>query len=160
MTARRMDLRADNPELMGCVLPHEVTHIVLGDLFADAPLPRWADEGMAVLAEPRAQVDRYLKTMIRLRQEGKLLHLNQVLRQDYPDAATITVFYVQSVSVVEFLVSAKGAAAFAAFARDAAGGLDAALARHYGLRNAAELEDRWLRAAFTEIDRQMGYVGR
>lgn len=160
VTARRMDLRADNPELMGCVLPHEVTHIVLGDLFADAPLPRWADEGMAVLAEPRAQVDRYLKTMIRLRQEGKLLHLNQVLRQDYPDAATITVFYVQSVSVVEFLVSAKGAPAFAAFARDAAGGLDAALARHYGLRNAAELEDRWLRAAFTEIDRQMGYVGR
>jgi tetratricopeptide (TPR) repeat protein len=160
VTARRIDLRADNPELMGCVLPHEVTHVVLGDLFADTPLPRWADEGMAVLAEPRAQVDRYLKTMIRLRQEGKLLHLAQVLRPEYPDAASITVFYVESVSVVEFLVRSKGAPAFAAFARDASGGLDAALARHYGLKNVAELEDRWLRATFTEVDRQMGYGGR
>jgi len=157
VTARRIDLRADNPELLGCVLPHEVTHVVLGDLFADMPLPRWADEGMAVLAEPRAQVDRYLKTMIRLRQEGKLLHLSQVLRPEYPDAASITVFYVESVSVVEYLVGLKGAPAFAAFARDATGGLDAALARHYGMRNVAELEDRWLRATFTEIDRQMGF---
>jgi hypothetical protein len=73
VVARRMDLRADEPNLLGGTLPHEVTHVVLGDLFADINLPRWADEGMAVLSEPRSQVERYGKTMIRLRQEGKLI---------------------------------------------------------------------------------------
>jgi hypothetical protein len=114
---------------------------------------------MAVLAEPRAQVDRYLKTMIRLRQEGRLIPLAQILGQsDYPDAATITVFYVESVSVVEFLVGLKGAPAFAAFVRDLGRGLDAALTQHYGIRNVADLQERWLRATFTEIDRAMGYA--
>src|SRR6185436_11357861 len=47
VASRRMELRADNPELIGVTLPHEVTHVVLGDLFADTALPRWADEGMA-----------------------------------------------------------------------------------------------------------------
>ncbi|MBX7103958.1 MAG: hypothetical protein K1X57_07745 [Gemmataceae bacterium] len=154
ITARRIDLRADNPELANVTMPHEITHIVLGDLFVDAPLPRWADEGMAVLAEPRTQVDRYLKTMIRLRQEGKLVPLAQILgKSEYPDAASVTVFYVESVSVVEFLVNQKGPAEFAAFMRDSSGGLEAALRSHYGINDVATLQDRWLRATFTEIDR-------
>jgi tetratricopeptide (TPR) repeat protein len=154
VVSRRLDLRADNPDLGSVTLPHEVTHVVLGDLFADTTLPRWADEGMAVLAEPRSQVDRYLKTMVRLRREGKLVPLAQILtKPEYPDAASVTVFYVESVSVVEFLVNQKGPASFAAFVRDSADGLDAALQKHYGLRDVATLQDHWLRATFTEIDR-------
>jgi hypothetical protein len=33
-------------------LPHEITHVVLADRFNTKPMPRWADEGMAVLTEP------------------------------------------------------------------------------------------------------------
>src|SRR5262249_34599928 len=149
-----MDLRSDDANLLGITLPHEVTHLVLGDLFSDAALPRWADEGMAVLAEPRTQVDRYLKTMVRLRNEGRLIPLAQILGQyEYPDVKLITVFYVESVSVVEFMVNLKGASAFVAFLRDSGRGMDAALQKHYAIRNVADLQDHWLRATFTEIDR-------
>src|SRR5262249_71536 len=56
VTGRRIDLHADDVNLFGCVLPHETTHVVLGDLFAGVPLPRWADEGMAVLSESPSQI--------------------------------------------------------------------------------------------------------
>ncbi len=161
ITSRRIDLRADNPDLAGITLPHEITHVVLADLFPDGSLPRWADEGMAVLSEPRSQVERYLKTMVRLRNESKLIPLTKILtRTEYPDAASVTVFYVESVSVVEFLVNRKGAPELIQFLKDATTGFDAALQRHYGLNNVAQLEEAWRRATFTEIDRAMGVGGR
>ena len=49
----RTNLRADHPQVLTAILPHEVTHVVLADLFTTQQIPRWADEGMAVLAEPR-----------------------------------------------------------------------------------------------------------
>jgi hypothetical protein len=58
-TGRRIDLVADNPNLLPAALPREVTHVVLADIFSAPLLPRWADEAMAVLAEPRANVERY-----------------------------------------------------------------------------------------------------
>lgn len=154
VTGRRIDLRADNSDLSAVTLPHEITHVVLADLFADVTLPRWADEGMAVLSEPRQQVDRYLKTMVRLRTEGRLVPLAQIMNQtEYPDAASVTVFYVESVSVVEFLVNRRGPAAFVAFLRDAHTGMGPALQKHYGIKDVPSLQDQWLRATFTEVDR-------
>jgi hypothetical protein len=147
---RRLDLRADDPNLLTGLIPHETTHLVLGDLFADAPLPRWADEGMAVLAEPRSQVERYAKTLHRCRAQGELVHLVQLLqRSDYPEAAGITAFYVESVSVVDFLVELRGPKVFVQFLKDAQRGkLEAALQKHYECRTVAELEGRWLRHLF------------
>jgi hypothetical protein len=43
--ARRVNLRADHPQLLSAILPHEVTHVVLADLFTRQQIPRWADEG-------------------------------------------------------------------------------------------------------------------
>src|SRR5205814_10251342 len=87
VTARRLDLRADEPNLLAGVVPHEATHLVLGDLFAEVPLPRWADEGMAVLSEPRGRIDRYVQTLHACRQRGQLLPLEKLLaKADYPDA--------------------------------------------------------------------------
>jgi hypothetical protein len=145
VVGRRLDLRADDPNLVTSVVPHETTHLVLGDLFADAPLPRWADEGMAVLAEPRARFDRFVRTLHSNRRQGRLVPLDRLFaKDDYPDAALITVFYVQSVSVVDFLVAEKGPQAFVQFLRDVAkSGLEAALQKHYDCRNIAMLEERW-----------------
>src|SRR6516164_717562 len=97
---RRLDLRADDPNLLTCVVPHETTHIVLADLFADSPLPRWADEGMAVLAESPARLDRFERTLHSSRRQGRLVPLDKLFaKTEYPEAALITVFYVESVSV-------------------------------------------------------------
>ena len=105
---RRLDLRADEPNLLTSTLPHETTHLVLGELFADGALPRWADEGMAVLAEPRSQFEHFVRTLHRCRAQGELVHLGQLMqRSDYPPAAAITAFYVQSVSIVDFLVGER-----------------------------------------------------
>jgi hypothetical protein len=136
------------------VLPHETTHLVLGDLFADAPLPRWADEGMAVLAESRARCDRYARTLYTCRRQGKLVPLAQLFAQpEYPDAALITAFYVESVSVVDFLVGEKGPQAFVQFLRDVPRtGLDGALERHYGCRNVVALEEQWRIKLFAGVD--------
>ncbi|MFO0809436.1 MAG: peptidase MA family metallohydrolase [Gemmataceae bacterium] len=143
---RRVDLRADEPNTVSNVVPHEATHLVLADLF-DAPLPRWADEGMAVLAEPRSHVDRYLRTLVSSWKQGKLVPLAQVLKQpDYPDAAAITAFYVESVSLVDFLVEEKGPETLVAFLRDVQhnAGIDAAIKKHYGFANGQEMQNRWL----------------
>jgi hypothetical protein len=150
VTARRLDLRADAPDLLAAVVPHETTHLVLADLFAGAPLPRWADEGMAVLAEPRARRDRYARTLHTWRQRGQLVPIAQFVgRQDYPDRAAITAFYVQSASVVDYLVGLNGPRAFTQFLRDAQrGDLNAALKKHYNCRDVEELQDRWLRQTF------------
>lgn len=152
--ARRLDLRADEPNLLSAVVPHETTHLVLGDLFADVTLPRWADEGMAVLSEPRSRFERFAKTLHSNRRQGKLIPLTQVLGKDeYPEASLITVFYVESVSVVEFLVAEKGPQTFVQFLRDAAkSNLDAALQKHYDFRGIDALQDRWLTKTFSEPD--------
>lgn len=163
VTSRRIDVRADNQDLAAITLPHEITHVVLADLFPDGSLPRWADEGMAVLSEPRSQVERYLKTMMRLRSpsEKKLIPLSKILtRNEYPDSANVTVFYVESVSVVEFLVNQKGTIELVKFLKDAKGDLEGALQRHYGWNSVAQLEEAWRRATFTEIDQAMGVAGR
>jgi hypothetical protein len=147
VTARRLDVRADEPNLLAGVVPHEATHLVLGDLFAEVPLPRWADEGMAVLSEPRGRIDRYLQTLNACRQRGQLLPLEKLLaKADYPDAASVTVFFVESVSVVDYLVGVNGPRAFVEFMRDTQrGNVDAALKKHYQCANVAELQARWLR---------------
>jgi tetratricopeptide (TPR) repeat protein len=149
IVGRRIDVRADDVNLLPNTLPHEMTHIVVADLFGDQEPPRWADEGMAVLAESRPAIDRYLKTLPRCRREGTLAPLSQFLESsDYPAAERITGFYVQSVSVVDYLVSLKGAPAFAMFVRHAPRyGFEQALEKHYGIKGSADLQARWERHA-------------
>jgi len=150
VTARRLDLRADEPNLLAGVVPHETTHLVLGDLFADVPLPRWADEGMAVLSEPRGRIDRYVQTLHACRQRGQLVPLEKLLvKADYPDAASVTVFFVESVSVVDYLVGVNGPRTFVEFMRDAQrGSVETALKKHYQCATIAELQARWLRKLY------------
>ena len=58
VTVRRIKLRGDAANLVAAVVPHEVTHVLLADLFLARPIPRWADEGIAVLSEPAVEQER------------------------------------------------------------------------------------------------------
>ncbi len=152
VVGRRLDLRADDANLLACVVPHETTHLVLGDLFADAPPPRWADEGMAVLAEPRSRFDRFTRTLYSNRRQNRLVPLDRLFgKDDYPDATLITAFYIESVSVVDFLVAEKGPQTFVQFVHDVTkSGLEAALQKHYDCRSVTMLEERWRAKMFSE----------
>jgi hypothetical protein len=147
-TRRRIDLAGDNPQLLTAALPREVTHVVLADLFPDPLLPRWADEAMAILAEPRANVDRYLRAVPRCRRDGQLFAVGSLLTSsDFPAASAVTGFYVESVSLVSMLVSDRGEKAFSIFLKDAPRyGYEKALLRNYQIKSFQELQERWQRS--------------
>lgn len=154
VTKRRIDLAGDNPNLLPAAIPHEVTHVVLTDLFPNPMLPRWADEAMAILAEPRESIDRYLRALPKARNEHKLFAVGELLRMnEFPEASAITAFYVQSVSLVDLLVAEKGPQSFSLFLQAAQRyGVESALARSYGIRSFDELQKRWQRKAFQKSD--------
>ncbi len=145
---RHIHLHGDGDELLRAVLPHEVTHAVLAGHFGGR-VPRWADEGMAVLSEPPDRVEAHLRFLPRWRDEGRLLPLRGLVNQeDYPDPRSLGSFYAQSVSLVDFLVRAKSPDAFAAFLRESLReGYETALRHHYGW-SWRELERRWREHAF------------
>jgi hypothetical protein len=150
--SRRIDLHCDNLDLLTAVLPHETTHVVLAGNFGEQPVPRWADEGIAVLTEPRPKIERHLRNLAQHRQEGQLFHLRQLVQMnDYPQPQQIPAFYAQSVSLVDFLSHEKGPQVFCQFVRDGLrSGYDSALQRHYGYRSFEELESQWSAVAFRD----------
>jgi hypothetical protein len=149
--SRKIDLHCDDPRNMViAVLPHETTHVVLAGQFGDQPVPRWADEGMAVLTEPRDKIDRHLKNLTKCRDENSLFHVKQLLQMsDYPEPRYISGFYAQSVSVVDYLSTLKGPQTFSQFMREALKvGYEPTLTKYYGFRNWEELQQRWSAQAF------------
>lgn len=147
---RRIDLRADDPTLADDALPRELTTVVLADLFWEKAPPRWAEVGMAVLAESPAEVERYRRTLAKCADRGELPSVAAILEAAAPPADRATGYAVGSVSLVEFLVRWKGEKAFTTFVRDAQRyGLASALKRQYGVSDARELEAAWKRGGLT-----------
>jgi hypothetical protein len=147
VTDRRIDLRADDETLIANTLPRELTHVVLADLFADKPPPKWALEGMAILAGSPEEVSRYSRTLTRCARDGELRNLATLFDlKDFP-TENITGFYCQSVSVTEYLISLKGERNFKIFLSDAQRyGTAQALKRQYNIDSVQTLESAWKRA--------------
>jgi hypothetical protein len=146
---RRIDLRADDPAITSNALPRELTHVVLADLFPDKPAPKWAVEGMAILAGSPEEAGRYTRTLRRCARDGEWLALGQLTElKDFP-TDKITAFYCQSVSLTEYLIRAGGGERnFTIFLRDCQRyGTPQALKRQYGIDGPQALETAWKRAA-------------
>ncbi|MBM3980585.1 MAG: hypothetical protein FJ304_09915 [Planctomycetes bacterium] len=146
-TARRIDLRADDAALAANALPREITHVVLADLFADKPPPRWALEGMAVLAGSPEEISRYTRTLPRCARDGELRPLAALFDLKDVPADKLTGFYCQSVSVAEYLIKLKGERNFKIFLGEVSRyGTAQALKRQYGINGPQALETDWKRA--------------
>lgn len=147
--SRRIDLRGDRYRAALAALPHEMTHIVLADLFVDRPPPAWADEGMATLADAPAKRSGHAADLRAALAAGRCFRLVELLTlEDYPPAHRMTVFYAQSTSLVQFLAELGGHESIPRFllaARER--GYDAALRTTYGLDGVRDLEERWRRRA-------------
>jgi hypothetical protein len=141
---RRIDIRSTQSNWQIAALGHELTHVVLADRFAGRSLPRWIDEGTAILADPDEKQVRHrkdLKNAIAARAEFRLLEL--VTLADYPAAQRWGAFYGQSASLVQFLVDQAGPEQFVDFVEVALDrGFDQGLRQVYQLR-IADLERRW-----------------
>ncbi len=155
ISARRVNLRADHPQLIAAILPHEVTHVVLADLFTQQQIPRWADEGMAVLAEPlNEQISRTAELTGPLK-EGRVFKLSELMAIDYPSAEAWSLYYAQSVSLTQFLVDQGTHEQFVRFVRGAQQkGVEESLRSVYKIAGFSELENRW--QAFAR--RQVGEI--
>jgi hypothetical protein len=144
LIAPRIDLHCDDANMLTAILPHETTHVVLAAQFGE--LPRWADEGMAVLTEPADKVERHLSNLSRCRQDGQIFRLQDLMQLDnYPqNPRYISAFYAQSVSLVDYLTSLRGPQEFGLFMHDGMRyGYEKALQRHYQISGFADLERRW-----------------
>ena len=147
VSERRIELRADDAGAVANALPRELTHVVLADLFPAAPPPKWAEEGMAVLAGSPDEVSRYVRTLPRCARDGELFAVAALLEmKDFP-AAKITGFYCESVSLTEYLVKLGGERNFTLFLRDCQRyGTASALKRSYNIDGPQALEQAWKRA--------------
>ncbi|MBI3409340.1 MAG: hypothetical protein HY040_13430 [Planctomycetes bacterium] len=144
VVGRRMDLRCDNPSMVEAVLPHETTHVVLAGQFGRHQVPRWADEGIAVLSEPRDKIDQHRRNLNKVMAERALFGLKELMEMnDYPQSARIQAFYAQAVCLADFLSKERGPFVFTSFVRDGLReGYDTSLRRHYQSDFNA-LEQRW-----------------
>jgi hypothetical protein len=144
IVARRVNLRADHPNLLLSVLPHEVTHVVLADLFPDQPIPRWADEGIAVLAEPPSEQGLRAADLTDPLAAGRLFRVQDLMAMDYPDGKYWGLYYAQSVSVTRYLVELDSPARFIQFLQASQDGqVEAQLRKHYQIDGFADLQRRW-----------------
>ncbi len=141
--SRRMSLRADNPRLLTATLPHEVTHIVMADLFVARMIPRWADEGIAVLAEPASEQHRRQADLKGPLDGGRVFDLGRLMSMDYPEPKDWRLFYAQSVSLTRYLVDQGPPERFIQFVRDSQRlGAEAALRDVYQIDSLAALQER------------------
>ena len=144
ITARRIDVRATQANWQAVALGHELSHVVLADRFAHRPLPRWVDEGIAILADSAAKQGLHLRdfeTARAARDDFRLLEL--ITLDGYPRAGRWGTFYGQSASLVKYLVAQSGESRFLDFVEVALNdGYEQGLRQVYQL-GVAELENRW-----------------
>jgi hypothetical protein len=109
--------------LLSLSLPHEITHTILADHFR-APVPRWADERAATLAEDAEGQQRHQALMRGfLGKRDRLSPLTRLLTtRDYP--RDLGALYAQGHSLTRFLVERKDRTTFLAFVKQGMNGHD------------------------------------
>ena len=110
-------MRVEGPldRLLADVIPHEVTHLVIADFFR-TPLPRWADEGIALLSESEEERSRHAQLAARAANEGHLIQVKALMAaREYP--REVAAFFGESYLLTRLLVNRKDAATFLNFVR-------------------------------------------
>jgi hypothetical protein len=138
-----MEVAGPLDAIVGGVLPHEVMHCVVTTHFG-RPVPRWADEGLAILAESDDVQARTAAHFRDFRARGRTMRVKALLElTDYPEDRFAV--YLEGFSVAGFLVGRKqGRAGLVKFLSvGMADGWDTAAKAVYGYPSVAALEEAW-----------------
>jgi hypothetical protein len=154
----RVGIRLEGPSerLLEYVLPHELTHAVLVTALGEA-MPRWADEGAAMLSESQSQQHRHRLRAHQLWKTGNLIPLGELLKTaDYPEQKSqLHAFYAESFTLCDYLISEGGTVRFLQFVQDGhTDGWDDAVRRHYQLQDAKALERAWSESLQARLERR------
>lgn len=164
-----------NKDFLVSVLPHEIAHLIFRDFIGfKGEIPLWLDEGVAQWAE-RAKRDRMRMLAKELYNDNKLLSMSDMMKLNMrilkdkdtvfirPSRAKtgemitlvlstehlVNTYYIEAVSIIDFLIEKYGSEAFAGFCRELRDGktTEEALKSAYAdyIHNLDELEDRWRR---------------
>jgi hypothetical protein len=145
ISLRRVDVRSQHSEWQTAALPHELTHVILADCFVGRLVPRWIDEGAALLADPAEKQLRHKAEMAGAFVDRSAFRVVELLTlEDYPAGNRWGAFYGQSLSLVEYLTQQRSTNDFIRFVQLSFDkGYDASLREIYGLADVAELERCW-----------------
>ncbi len=126
-------------------MPHELTHVILADCFLGRLVPRWIDEGVALLADPTEKQLRHKAEMEQAVADRSAFRVIELLTlEDYPAGNRWGAFYGQSLSLVEYLTKQRSTNDFIHFVQLSFDkGYDASLREVYGLADVAALERSW-----------------
>ncbi|HEX2877388.1 MAG TPA: peptidase MA family metallohydrolase, partial [Polyangiaceae bacterium] len=133
---------SSNHEL-GEVFRHELAHVALEDAVSGHPVPRWFNEGFAVLASGETSYVR-LQTLWTATVSDTLLPLAQMERTFPSSESQVDVAYAQAADVVRFLVRREEKHRFRGLISHLRDGesMDRALLNSYG-EETATLESEW-----------------
>ncbi len=128
---------------LGEVFRHELAHVALEDAVSGRPVPRWFNEGFAVLASGETSFVR-MQTLFTATVSDGLPSLSQMERTFPLDENEANVAYAQAADVVRFLVRREEHHRFRGLISRMRDGevLDAALLNSYGV-DLATLEQEW-----------------
>ncbi len=144
-------------DFLESLLPHEIAHLVFRDFVGfKGEVPLWLDEGVAQYEEPkkRALARRYGSLLLQKQKMLPFVDMGSVHLSEWQEEETVQFFYMQSLSVVEFLLKRHGAISFAGFCRELRDGksLDEALLVSYPGRigGLEDLQSQWIKYVMEE----------
>jgi RNA polymerase sigma factor (sigma-70 family) len=165
---REMHLTGALEQLLAEQLPHEVMHTILADHFGQA-IPRWADEGIAQLAEDETSQQGFRANLYAaIARVGRLPLAPQkfLAAKDYPNSDLVE-FNAMCHGLCEFLSSKSNDRPRARLLDFVAEGLKVAdgdwgpvVKKFYGLGSVKELEDAWLAALKKHLPKEDSEVAR
>jgi len=151
-----MEMKGEFRTVLETALPHEVTHTVLAT-HLKRPIPRWADEGIALQAESFDSQREHETKARELLNAGRGIRLRVLFRMtEYPK--DLMVVYAQGHSVVRFLLTREIDSKSntpksrllkfvdAGSAENTAESWDKAARDHFGFKTVDDLEEAWLDA--------------
>ena len=140
-----MDISGPLERMLNSVLPHEVTHTIFAHHFR-FPVPRWADEGGAVLSEDdleRGRHDQLCRSFLNSQQKVSLRRLFTL--REYNEVDNVMKIYAQGYSVTSYLIEISDRGTFLNFVNmGVSAGWDKAVQTYYHHQTVEELEETWL----------------
>ncbi len=148
--AKEIHSYAWNEGFLQSLLPHEITHLIFRDYVGfKGEVPLWLDEGVAQWEEPekRKIVKEVMQSYLMNDYVYPIQHLCELDIRNVTVEFAVQLFYVQSISVIEFLVTRYGTDKFITFCRELRDGksLEVALKFSYPtqIKDLSELEEQW-----------------